>query len=150
MPRPIKCRQVQNLPTTTFFKPAGIPLRNLVEVTLSVEEVEAVRLKDKEGLEQEQCAQRMNVSRTTFGRVINSARKKIAMALLDGKAIRIEGGNFRLALKHFVCANGHQWQASSGGDSSKLPISCPSCNNKDIRVVDNHSLPGRFRHGRAH
>ena len=97
MPRPLKCRRVAFLPDATYFKPAGIPLRMLNEVILSVEEAEAVRLKDLEGLEQEAGAERMNISRPTFQRVLASARRKIADALLNGKAIRIEGGNFEVA-----------------------------------------------------
>lgn len=97
MPRPPKCRRVAFLPGATYFKPAGIPLRVLDEVRLSVEEAEAIRLKDVEGLEQEEGAKKMNISRPTFQRVLASARRKIADALLSGKAIRIEGGNFEVA-----------------------------------------------------
>jgi predicted DNA-binding protein (UPF0251 family) len=97
MPRPPKCRRVAFLPETTYFKPAGIPLRVLDEVRLSVEEAEAIRLKDLEGLEQAPGAERMNISRPTFQRVLASARRKIADALLNGKAIKIEGGNFEVA-----------------------------------------------------
>ena len=97
MPRPIKWRRVAFIPSVTYFKPAGIPLRVLEEVCLSVEEAEAIRLKDTEGLEQEQGAEKMNISRPTFQRVLGSARQKIADALLNGKAIRIEGGNFEMA-----------------------------------------------------
>jgi predicted DNA-binding protein (UPF0251 family) len=96
MPRPPKCRRVAFLPEATYFKPAGIPLRALTEVRLSVEEAEAIRLKDLEGLEQEPSAQKMNISRPTFQRVLTSARQKMADALLNGKAIRIEGGNFEI------------------------------------------------------
>lgn len=99
MPRPSKCRRVEFLPNVTYFKPAGVPLKNLEEVSMSVEEVEAVRLKDLEGLEQEQGAEKMNISRPTFQRILASARQKIADALLSGKAIRIEGGNFEIPLK---------------------------------------------------
>jgi predicted DNA-binding protein (UPF0251 family) len=96
MPRPPKCRRVAYLPEATYFKPAGIPLRALSEVRLSIEEAEAIRLKDLEGLEQEPSAEKMNISRPTFQRVLASARQKIADALLKGKAIRIEGGNFEM------------------------------------------------------
>jgi predicted DNA-binding protein (UPF0251 family)/predicted Fe-Mo cluster-binding NifX family protein len=98
LPRPQKCRRVEFLPGVTYFKPAGIPLKNLEEIAMSVEEAEALRLKDLEGMEQEQGAEKMNVSRPTFQRVLASARQKIADALLNGKAIRIEGGNFEIAL----------------------------------------------------
>jgi predicted DNA-binding protein (UPF0251 family) len=97
MPRPQKCRRVAFLPNVTYFKPAGIPLGALGEVMLSLEEAEAIRLKDLEGLEQEESAQRMNISRPTFQRILVSARQKIAGALLYGKAIRIEGGHFEIA-----------------------------------------------------
>jgi predicted DNA-binding protein (UPF0251 family) len=94
MPRKSKCRRVEFLPEITYFKPAGIPLRFLEEVKLSLEETEAIRLRDIEGLEQEQAAERMHISRPTFQRVLSTARKKIADALLNGKAIRIGGGNY--------------------------------------------------------
>jgi len=97
MPRPIKWRRVAFMPEATYFKPAGIPMRVLEEVYLSVEEAEAMRLKDMERLEQEQCAEKMNISRSTFQRVLGAARQKVADALLNGKAVRIEGGNFEMA-----------------------------------------------------
>ena len=97
MPRPPKCRRVAFIPGVTYFKPAGVPMRALDEVRLSVEEAEAIRLKDLEGLEQEAGAGRMNISRPTFQRVLSSARQKIADALLNGKAVRIEGGSFEIA-----------------------------------------------------
>ncbi|MTI79316.1 MAG: DUF134 domain-containing protein [Firmicutes bacterium] len=95
MPRPPKCRRVGFVPEVTYFKPAGVPLVNLEEITLTVEELEAIRLKDLEGLEQEDCADKMNVSRPTFHRILVAARNKIALALVEGKAIRIEGGHFQ-------------------------------------------------------
>jgi len=101
MSRPPKCRRVAFIPDVTYFKPAGIPLRVLEEVRLSVEEAEAVRLKDLENLEQEQGAERMNISRPTFQRVLESARQKIADALLHGKAIKIDGGNFEMEMHRF-------------------------------------------------
>ena len=106
MSRPFKCRRVAFMPGVTYFKPAGIPLRDLEEVCLSVEEAEAVRLKELEGLDQEQGAEKMNISRPTFQRVLASARKKMADALLNGKAIRIEGGNFEVSSLRCKCVNG--------------------------------------------
>jgi predicted DNA-binding protein (UPF0251 family) len=96
MPRPFKSRRVAFMPEVTFFKPAGMPLRALSQVRLTVEEAEAIRLKELEGLEQEAGAARMNISRPTFQRILASARQKVADALLNGKAIRIEGGNFKI------------------------------------------------------
>jgi len=96
MVRPRLCRRVKFNPEVTYFKPRGIPLRELEEVILPVDEYEAVRLKDLEGLEQEECAKKMNVSQPTFHRLVSSARKKIADAIINGKAIKIEGGNYRI------------------------------------------------------
>lgn len=95
MVRPRLCRRVRFNPNVTYFKPRGIPLRELEEVILPVDEYEAVRLKDLEGLEQEECAKKMNISQPTFHRLVLSARKKIADAIINGKAIKIEGGNYR-------------------------------------------------------
>jgi len=96
MSRKPKCRRIEFLPDVTYFKPAGIPLRFLEEISLSFEEIEAIRLRDIEGLEQEHAAERMHISRPTFQRVLSAARQKIADALISGKAIRIGGGNFEL------------------------------------------------------
>ncbi len=132
MPRPPKCRRVAFLPNATYFKPAGIPLTNLEEVRLSVEEAEAIRLKDLEGLDQEQGAEKMNVSRPTFQRVLASARQKIADALLHGKAIRIEGGNFEMSPLGFSCAGGHEWELHYKTVVSAPQLSCPVCNTSNI------------------
>lgn len=96
MPRPRRCRRVRFEPSTTYFKPAGIPIRSLEEVVLTVDEIEAIRLKDGEGMSQEQAAEKMNISQPTFFRLLDSARKKIADAITNGKAIKIEGGDYKL------------------------------------------------------
>jgi len=120
------------MPPINYFKPRGVPLAHLQEVHLSVEEAEAIRLKDLEALEQEECAQRMNVSRTTFSRVLSSARQKMADALLNGKAIRIEGGNFEMAVRRFRCINGHEWDVPFETMINTPPQSCPTCNTPSI------------------
>ncbi len=97
MPRPRLCRRVGFQPGVTYFKPAGVRMVELSESVVSVDEFEAVRLKDLEGLEQEECAKKMNISQPTFHRLVVSSRKKITDALVNGKAIRIEGGNFEIA-----------------------------------------------------
>lgn len=96
MPRPPKHRMVEREPICTVFKPAGMPMAELEEVVLSVEGMEAIRLKDLLGLEQEECAECMHVSRATFQRLLTEARASIARALVEGRALRIEGGNYRL------------------------------------------------------
>jgi uncharacterized protein len=132
MSRPIKCRRVGYFPQAKYFKPAGIPIRNLEEICLSMEELEAIRLKDLEGLEQEQGAERMNVSRPTFQRILTAARQKIAAALLEGKAIRIEGGSFEMSPCRFQCRNGHQWEVPFETATATMPESCPTCRITEI------------------
>jgi len=85
-------RTVGMVPNVVYFKPRGVPLRMLEEVVLGVDEVEALRLADLEGLSQEETGGRMNVSRQTTGRILEEARRKVADALVNGKALRIEGG----------------------------------------------------------
>ena len=94
MARPRICRNIRFNPKITYFKPRGIQLKDLKEAVLHVDEYEAVRLKDLEGLEQDKCAQKMEISQPTFHRLVVSARKKIADAIIKGKAIKIEGGNY--------------------------------------------------------
>lgn len=140
MPRPMKWRRVAVIPEVTHFKPAGIPMRILEEVNLSVDEAEAIRLKDLEGLEQEKCAENMSVSRQTFQRVLGSARQKIADALLNGKAIRIEGGNFEMATRRFRCHDGHEWDVPFEVMMTVPPQACPSCNTPNILPIEPTSL----------
>jgi uncharacterized protein len=73
-----------------YFKPKGIPLVHLEEVCLSLDELEAIRLADYEGLYHQEAADRMKVSRQTLGRILNQARRKVAEALIQGKALKIE------------------------------------------------------------
>ena len=97
MPRPRKCRLVANQPRADYFKPRGVPLSATQEVVLPVEGLEALRLADVEGLEQQEAAQRMGVSRPTFSRILGQARAAVSQALVHGWALRIEGGDYRLA-----------------------------------------------------
>lgn len=96
MTRPCCRRRVACLPGADYFKPRGIPMIYLEEVALSVDELEAVRLADLEGKYHEAAAKAMDVSRATFGRIVESARRKIAQALVQGKALKIEGGTYDL------------------------------------------------------
>jgi uncharacterized protein len=92
--RPRKIRRVAFIPNTTHFWPRDEIPGSLEETVLTMEEFEAVRLKDLEELDQEDCAQRMGVSRPTFARVLDKARWKLADAVVSGKSFRIEGGDF--------------------------------------------------------
>jgi len=131
MARPRNCRRVGFMPDSNYFKPRGIPLSMLEEVILTVDEFEAVRLADLENLYQEQAAEKMNVSRQTFGRIIDSAHKKVAEALAMGKALKIEGGEFEIAaMRKFKCYGcQHSWELPYG---TGKPENCPSCKSGNI------------------
>ena len=136
MPRPAKWRRVDFLPEVTYFRPAGVSPRKIEEVCLSVEEAEAIRLKDLEGLEQVACADRMHISRPTFHRILESARSKLADALISGKAIRIEGGNFEMAVRRFRCNNdGHEWNVPFEVMVMGNPLACPRCKSLSVQSI---------------
>jgi predicted DNA-binding protein (UPF0251 family) len=112
------------MPAAPLFKPAGIPARLLEEVVLALDELEAIRLADLQGLYQEQAAERMRISRPTFGRIIDSGHRKVAEALIMGKALRIEGGPV-VAESPGVsrCPScEEEWIGAAGG-----PLTCPRC-----------------------
>ncbi len=137
IPRPPKWRHVEYLPEYNYFKPAGVPLRELDEIVINVEELEAIRLKDREGLEQEACAEKMKVSRPTFQRILSAARSKLSEALVEGKAIRIEGGNFKVTNRRFKCIKcEHQWNVPFGTGHTGKGYPCPKCNNKEAFRVN--------------
>jgi len=94
--RPRKKRVIDNLPPYVKFKPAGIQSRELEEIILLIDEYEAVRLADYEKMKHEEAALLMEISRQTFSRLIDSARKKIAKMIIEGKSLSIEGGNFQI------------------------------------------------------
>ena len=90
MPRRRSCRRVCFNPRVRSFKPQGVPLRNLETVVLSIEELEAIRLKNLENLDQNSCAAQMETSQSTFQRILSSAYQKISEGLVNGKAIQIQ------------------------------------------------------------
>lgn len=89
MPRPKLCRRIQFNPHITYFKPQGVPMRELEIVELTIEEIEAYRLRHINNLEQIEAAEKMKTSQSTYQRILYSAYKKIADALINGKAIKI-------------------------------------------------------------
>ena len=103
MARPPIERAVAGVPRVTLFKPAGVPARELDQLPLSVDELEAIRLVDLEGLSHEQAAAAMGVSRQTVGRVLERGRARVAEALVDGKAILIGGGQYRVEPPQWRC-----------------------------------------------
>lgn len=141
------------MPQATYFKPAGVPLRALEDVALTVEEAEAIRLRDLEGLEQEQCAERMHISRPTFHRVLQAARRKLADVLVNGKALHIQGGNFALARQPFRCQrDGHVWTVPFEALVAEPALACPRCDSPSVFPIEppHHAAAGRgWRHGRG-
>jgi predicted DNA-binding protein (UPF0251 family) len=131
MPRPPIERAVSGLPRVALFKPAGVPTRDLEQLQLGVDELEAIRLVDLEGLSHEQAAEVMGVSRQTVGRVLERGRGRVAEALVGGKAILIGGGQYRVEprrLRCFVC----QARWSDAGDEPAAV--CPECGASNVGV----------------
>ncbi|MFH1367751.1 MAG: DUF134 domain-containing protein [Elusimicrobiota bacterium] len=108
MPRPCKCRRVFGGPGADYFKPRGIPITELDEVVLTIDEFEAVRLADLEEQYQEDAAKVMGISRQTFGNIIMSAHKKIADAIINSKALCIKGGAVIVARGRRGCCKRRQ------------------------------------------
>ena len=125
MPRPIKPRWIGYNHRYTFFEPVMQPSRALPSVDLSLDEIEALRLADLEGMNHNEAADKMSVSRQTFGRILNTARAKTASALVEGKVISIQGGTgefvqgegppYRRRGRH-----GHGHRGSGGGPPAGL------------------------------
>jgi len=151
MPRPFRCRKICCRPDSNYFKPKGIPVGFLQEVNLRLDELEAIRLADLEEMYQEDAAKKMNVSRQTFGSIVNSAHMKIADCLVNAKALKIEGGVVEMIERDFVCSEcKHEWTLPYG---SGRPTECPKCKSSNI-----HRAPkdrgwaragGRFGRGRG-
>jgi predicted DNA-binding protein (UPF0251 family) len=129
MPRPKYCRKVGCVPDKNYFKPKGIPASLLEEVVLTLDEFEAIRLADFEGLYQEDSAKKMNISRQTFGRIIESAHKKIADVLINGKALKIEGGEVSIDdMRRFKCPRCKK--EYDFPHSSDKTFVCPHCHRQ--------------------
>ncbi len=96
MSRPKKVKVVRNEPRIVYFKPTGVALADLEQIELTVEEVEALRLSDLNDMKQKEAASLMKIHQSTFHRTLKDARKKVAQALINGKAIKIKGGNYKM------------------------------------------------------
>ncbi|NTV90277.1 MAG: DUF134 domain-containing protein [Clostridiales bacterium] len=145
MSRPVKMRKVGFVPEIQYFSPSSNDqlavlqamsgFNELQENILHIEEVEAIRLKDLEGLEQDLCAERMEVSRQTFQRILNKAREKVADSLINGKAIKIAGGNYSRNTCPVKCLGcGNEWSEDYEAFEKviKGEYVCPSCSSKEI------------------
>jgi len=129
MPRRTRCRKVEFFPDTTSFIPLNNKQEDLKEIVLSIEELEAMRLKDVEGLTQQECADRMEISRQTFQNIIDEARYKVAVALTKGLPITIKGGCFTSSYCEIKCNNCNRTYFIKYPQDRK---SCPICSSLDV------------------
>ncbi len=140
MPRPRKTRWIAFSPGVTYFKPQGIPLFSLEEVILTMDEIEALRLRYGQKLNQTKAAKKMKVSQSTFQRILTSACQKITEALTEGKALRIEGGDFKmvkLTIRKFKCEDcKHTWDVPFGTGQKGVEMKCPKCKSANIHRID--------------
>jgi predicted DNA-binding protein (UPF0251 family) len=138
MARPTKPRFVEFIPSVTYFKPVGVPLSSLDEVCLGVDELETLRLKEIEGLDQEEAARRMNLSQSTFQRILSGARMKLARAIIGGKALRIQGGHYEVVQTRFICTECGYHLEKVHPHSRDKSRHCPSCGSREWRSTRRH------------
>ncbi|MCK5223324.1 DUF134 domain-containing protein [Candidatus Calescamantes bacterium] len=139
MPRRKMQRIVHRPPLYTEFKPIGIRRSSLDSIELSIDEYEAIRLADLEGMDHASAAEKMGISRPTFSRLIESARKKAAEFLVTGAHLIIQGGSIHFKRNRCICIDcGERYFA----DMSDKSLICPKCGSRHIR-----EFAGRFGHG---
>ncbi len=134
MTRPRKLKLVEEAPRSDYYKPRGIPMRELEETRIAYEELEALRLVDLERLYQEDAAKRMGISRQTLQRMVTGARAKVVGAILSGKALRIQGGDyvFHEGAGAYRCGKcGKEVPFSSGKRRSEWRCTSCQCRKKD-------------------
>ena len=136
---------VGSSPGVTYFKPRGVPLSEMEEVVLTVDELESIRLADLLGMYQEEGAAVMNVSRPTFGRIVDQARKKIAEALVHGKALRIEGGPVEVApaARASVTEGGKMYIAVSTTDGKTICGHLGKCRDFIVYETEGTEIKGK-------
>jgi len=141
VPRPKKERLVERPPLYTSFKPTGKPRKSLKRVELALDQYEAIRLADYEGLEHEEAAELMAISRPTFTRLLEGARAAMAAFLIEGKELFVKGGSVHFAGNILECENcGHVFKTDFSGTLDR----CPSCGSKSL--IDS---AGTFGHGKC-
>jgi uncharacterized protein len=143
--KPKKVREVFLPPKVVFFKPQGKLLRDTKIINLNIDEYEAIRLADYEKLNHYESSKMMNISRPTFTRLLESAHNKISSAIVEGKGIKIEGGEFKFSGRVFQCNQCGQFQYLKNEEDSKRI--CSNCNSDDLKEVYPESFR-RFRRGR--
>ncbi len=141
MSRPVKERTVNNPPLFTEFKPLGAAARFLGEIQMTLDEYEAFRLTDYEGLSHEEAADEMGISRSTFTRLIEKSRKKIAELIVNGKLLSIDGGNIHFRKNIIRCNDcGYMFKTNFHAVFEK----CPECGSANLI-----NLAGGFGHGKC-
>ena len=152
MPKPKKERFVRFPPPAAVFRPIGIPSSHLRHVLISLDEYEALRLVDHNGLDQAAAAVELGVSRATCARILESARKKMADAVVNGCTIRIEGGTYRFSRNRYRCFHcGNMWELEL--EEAVEPVKCPVCSSPNVvdlaeRAGWRHGGGGMGHHGR--
>ena len=141
MPRPKKERVVYQPPLYSEFKPQGVQRNELEPLSLELDEFEAIRLADYEGMDHNEAALEMDISRSTFTRLIENARRKMSRFLIEGRYLRIEGGNIHFHGNVIRCMDcNHMFNIGFDTDIR----TCPACGSENL--VD---LAGGFGHGRC-
>ncbi len=133
MPKEKKERSVRFPPPAAFYRPIGIPSSHMGQVVLSLDEYEALRLVDYEGMDQADASVHLGVSRPTCARILESARRKLAEMLVNGSALKIEGGSYRLRANRFRCFDcGSMWETEIGAAAEENPQECPHCGSRHL------------------
>ena len=150
MPRPKMGRWMYGPPMMRGFRPFGMPHKSDIPVELLLEEYEAIKLADYDDLMQEQRAKKMGVSRPTFTRIYDRARKKVAKAFVEGLPILITGGNVKFKDKWYRCSNCNRvfrLQDINNRDSREA-LKCPFCGSTNIIPIEGmpHNRSGKFCH----
>ena len=141
MPRPKSNRIIHEPPLFSEFKPVGIRGQSLEQILLPLDEFEAFRLADQLGLSHAEAAEEMEISRSTFTRLIEKSRRKIADFIIQGKMLTIEGGNVHFRTNIIQCKDcGHMFKSNFKDTVTE----CPSCHSKSLL-----NLAGGFGHGRC-
>ncbi len=139
MPRPQNNRIVHEPPLFSEFKPLGVPSKNLEHISLSLDEFESLRLADHVGLSHEEASEEMGISRSTFSRLVERARKTISVFLIEGRALTVEGGNIHFRNNLIKCNNcGHMFKTHIEDQFNN----CPNCGSDNLV-----NLAGGFGHG---
>jgi uncharacterized protein len=134
MPRPYKFRWVGKFPDEVIFKPLGYPIRECGLVELNLDEMEALRQAHLQGKDQEEGAEIMGISRSTFGRILENAHQKLTEALINRRTLIIRGGPVIMDKRHFECKDcNHQWEVPF---CTGRPEMCTSCSSNNIHRTD--------------